>query len=199
MNEANQTPAADTIVFNIPGVGVKTIMAPTSLPAMTTPVTIDGYTQPGSSPNTSAVGSNAILLIEVSGPGGFFNNTDGFNLSGGGSTVRGLVINLFRNGIFIATGNNTITGNHIGTNDAGTVAARNSTGVTIISGNNIIGGTTPEARNVISGNSLGISLSGGANTLQGNYIGINAAGTAPERSLSRWLRKPAPPVPLPRC
>jgi hypothetical protein len=54
-------PGADTINFNIPGAGVHTIVLTTWLPNTTDPVTVDGYTQPGSSPNTLplAQGTNA--------------------------------------------------------------------------------------------------------------------------------------------
>src|SRR6266446_2296633 len=48
--------------------------------------------------------------------------------------------------------------------------------------NNLIGGTTAAARNVISGNVLTGILAGGTTTnvtVQGNYIGTNALGTAP--------------------
>src|SRR5665647_283260 len=65
---ANNTPGADTINFNIAGSGVKTIYLLTSkLPPITEAVTIDGYTQPGTSPNTLAVGDNAVLRIQLSG------------------------------------------------------------------------------------------------------------------------------------
>ena len=57
----------DTIKFNIPGAGVKTIAPTSTLPAITDPLTIDGYTQPGSSVNTLAVGDNAILRIQLTG------------------------------------------------------------------------------------------------------------------------------------
>ena len=50
--DSNATPGADTINFNIPGAGVHTIVLTTWLPNTTDPVTVDGYTQPGSSPNT---------------------------------------------------------------------------------------------------------------------------------------------------
>ena len=49
---------------------------------------------------------------------------------------------------------------------------------------NLIGGTTPAARNVISGNIDGFFAATGAttaaqgNVIQGNYVGLNAAGTA---------------------
>ena len=39
----------DTIDFNIPGSGVQTIAPTSALPAITAPVTIDGYSQPGAS------------------------------------------------------------------------------------------------------------------------------------------------------
>src|SRR6185369_14527909 len=56
--------------------------------------------------------------------------------------------------------------------------------ISIFSNNNIIGGSTAAARNVISGNSTGIlfvAFFGGpmGNTIQGNFIGVNAAGTGP--------------------
>ena len=70
--------------------------------------------------------------------------------------MRGLVINRFgRDGIFIAGFNtNIIEGNFIGTDLSGTEDLGNgNNGVGILdSGNNMIGGATPEARNLISGN-----------------------------------------------
>src|SRR5207244_2982572 len=70
--DANANPGHDTITFCIPGAGVHTItpLAP-GLPTITDPVTIDGYTQEGASPNTNgpSQGDNAVLLIEISGAG----------------------------------------------------------------------------------------------------------------------------------
>src|SRR5258708_1773835 len=75
--DANANAGADTIVFGIPGTdpncntttGVCTIAPLTPLPAITDPVTIDGYTQTGATPNINAFGSadNAVLKIELSG------------------------------------------------------------------------------------------------------------------------------------
>src|SRR3989442_2742136 len=56
-----------SIEFNIPGSGVQTIAPLSSLPYITHSVSIDGYTQPGASPNTLANADNAVLLIELSG------------------------------------------------------------------------------------------------------------------------------------
>ena len=58
-------PGLDTIAFDIPGAGVRTIHLTSALPTITDPVVIDGYTQPGSSPNTLPDGDNAVLLIEL--------------------------------------------------------------------------------------------------------------------------------------
>ncbi len=61
----------DTIAFDIPGPGVHTIAPTSPLPVITDPLTIDGYTQPGSAPNTNPFGHglNATLLIELVGTG----------------------------------------------------------------------------------------------------------------------------------
>src|ERR1051326_4461602 len=50
--ESNAFPGTDAIAFNIAGAGVHTISPASALPAITDAVIIDGYTQPGPSPNT---------------------------------------------------------------------------------------------------------------------------------------------------
>src|SRR5436305_7946305 len=72
INNANAQPnisaeQPDVIAFNIPGAGVHRIAPLTDLPAITDPVVIDGYTQPGTSPNTQATADDAVLLIELNG------------------------------------------------------------------------------------------------------------------------------------
>src|SRR3989449_4736700 len=65
---ANGADVVDTIQFAItdPPAGVRTITPASALPFITTPVIVDGYTQPGSISNTLANGDNAVLLIEIS-------------------------------------------------------------------------------------------------------------------------------------
>jgi len=181
--DANANPGLDTIAFAIPGSGVHTITPTTAPPQITDPVTIDGYTQPGSSPNTLAVGDDAVLSIELSGQ---TSGGTGILLSTSGSTVRGLVIHHFGPaiGMDVGTGN-TIAGNFIGTDPTGMVAMGNSSGgcaVVCVNGptNNLIGGPDPADRNLISGNpgtyAVFIGSASSGNVVQSNYIGTDATG-----------------------
>jgi uncharacterized repeat protein (TIGR01451 family) len=162
-----------------------TITPATELPAITTPATVDGYSQPGSSPNTLAVGDNARILITLSGinapssPVPANGLTLGFN-----STVEGLAINNFPGaGIVLNSSDASVVGNFIGTDTTGTIAAPNAGGgVSVTSFGSTIGGSLPASRNVISGNgTAGIAVIEGGfpvTTIQGNYIGTSASGTA---------------------
>src|SRR6185503_13450636 len=121
--DANANAGVQTISFNIGGSGVRTISPASPLPAITDPLVIDGYTQPGASRSTTSVGNNAVLLIELNG-----NNAsgDGLTFNAGGSVVRGLVINRFAgDGISLPTNGNLVEGNYIGVNAAGTAALAN--------------------------------------------------------------------------
>ena len=178
--DANGAMGTDTIAFNIPGAGVHTITPATPLPTITDAVILDGYTQPGASENTLAVGDDAVLLIELDGATAGGN---GLTITAGDSNVRGLVIGAFSTGIALTTnGGNTLTGNFIGTTPSGTAAHANTNGIVISSSDNTIGGSSPAARNLISGNpAAGVSISGAPasnNTLAGNYIGVDATGAA---------------------
>jgi parallel beta-helix repeat protein len=179
--DANANPGADLITFNIGGSGAHSIQPLSALPVITDAVTIDGYSQPGASANSLAVGDNAVLLVELNGS--LAGNADGLDFAAGSCTVRGLVINGFAgSGIICQSGSgDDIEGNFIGTNAAGSAAVANGfAGVSINGGSgDTVGGPTPGARNVISGNTFfGVALSPASNNLvQGNYIGTNAAGT----------------------
>lgn len=169
---ANATVGTDTIAFNIPGAGVKTINLVNQLPDITDPVVIDATTQPG------YAGSP---LVEINGVA--ISSSRGLIIRAGGSTVRGLAIGNFSSGAAIFVGdcdNNVIQANHLGVDAAGTTPRPNSIGLFLTaSSNNLVGGTTAAARNVISGNtSHGIVVGGDDNAVQGNYIGTNASGTA---------------------
>jgi hypothetical protein len=170
-NTVSATPI--TIDFDIPGSGAQTINLLSALPALTDSVIIDATSQPG-------YAGTPLIVLNGSSAGA---NVAGLNITGGGSTIRGLVIDNFSQyGISISTnGGNTIAGNYIGTNAAGTSAAGNGIdGIVISSNNNFIGGTTAADRNIISGNtSDGVFItSGNNNQIVGNYIGTDVTGTA---------------------
>ena len=175
----SDTPPADTIDFDIPGVGPFVISPLSALPILNHPTIIDGYTQPGASGNTLIQGDNAVILIQLDGS--LVGNNDGITFAGGGSTVRGLAITDFNNGIHLAgAGGDTVTGDFVGTDPTGTIAAGNGNGIEIDNaGSNSIGGKTPDTRNVISGNgSDGITVfnDSSGNQIFGNYIGPDATG-----------------------
>ena len=114
-----------------------------------------------------------------------FGNTIGGTVSGAGNLISGNATGVELVG---AADGNFVQGNTIGLDATGTAVLGNSDGVVIhnpyVGGsptNNIIGGTAPGARNIISGNVDGIVISDAGTTgnqVVGNYIGTNAAGTA---------------------
>ncbi|HEX8680960.1 MAG TPA: CSLREA domain-containing protein, partial [Ardenticatenaceae bacterium] len=186
-NDATSGADPDQIHFDIPGSGVQTITPNSSgqgaLPSVTDAVVIDGTTQSGA----SCAPWPATLLVQVSGSSLAANSTM-LTIAASNSTVRGLVLNGTNGTALGVTGSsNRVECNFVGTNAAGTSAIANTlAGVFIQSGasNNIIGtngvGMADEAeRNLISGNNLGVAITGsGSNRVAGNYIGTNATGTS---------------------
>ncbi|MGB0564893.1 MAG: DUF4347 domain-containing protein, partial [Spirulinaceae cyanobacterium] len=64
IENANNNPGLDTITFNIPDEELRFSpgIESQNLPKITDPVIIDGYSQPGASPNTLEVGNDAEIL-----------------------------------------------------------------------------------------------------------------------------------------
>ena len=130
---------------------------------------------------TDAGGSKSIKNhngVQING-GGY--NTVGGTASGSRNVLSGNV----HDGVLIVTSGSTynnVQGNYIGTNAAGTAKLGNGWyGVEISQANNVVGGTTSAARNVISGNlKAGVVLylsTGVNNRVEGNFIGTDYTGT----------------------
>ena len=171
--DANATNGRDTIIFQIPGTGVHTIVLLAALPAITDPVLINGTTQPGYA---------GTPMIEINGAGG--GSSAGLRLLTANSTIKGLALNRFvAQGLLVqGAGSNVIQANFIGTDPSGTIPRGNSLQGIWLNGSsgNLIGGTNAFEGNLIAGNSdVGLYvLSSGSNTIQGNLIGTTATGKA---------------------
>jgi hypothetical protein len=173
----------DRINFGIHGSGLQTIQPVSPLPILVRPVVIDGYTQPGTQQNTSATGDNAHLLIDLNGslaPTG----SNGLTISAfaGFSTIRGLIIGGFTNGILIGGVANRLQGdfvllNHYGVSIVGNASANlvgtdeNNPQIVDIESDGL---SDLGERNLIAGNTFdGVLI----NTASGNYIAGNDIGT----------------------
>ncbi|UCD51685.1 MAG: right-handed parallel beta-helix repeat-containing protein, partial [Phycisphaerales bacterium] len=208
IEQANGISGKDTITFSIPidqaanpqDPDPHFVISPkSSLPTITDPVIINGYSQNGADENTNPLdqGNNAVLKIVLDGSN-TKKGTDGLTIEGGNSEVRGLVIQNFRSagtcgkavngfGIVLGVGDsgfgggNVVEGNFIGTSVDGLTSAPNTSGIGVASPNNKIKG------NVISGNKYnGIQIGGkrygivvpnvSENFVQSNYIGTTKDG-----------------------
>ena len=137
---------------------------------------VSGTASLGSSGGGVIVPSSAGLGIRIGG-----------TAAGEGNLISG---NNFY-GVQIRNVASLVQGNFIGTDVTGASSISDQIGVEIVTvsccepippaTNNTIGGTTPDARNVISGNSAqGVLISGSGtsgNLVQGNFIGTDVTGT----------------------
>jgi hypothetical protein len=197
--DANAGPGDDVITFDIPGPGPHTIVPLTPLPpllsddpeSLQAAVVIDGTSEPDFAGRP---------IVEVSGAAVGASGA-GLTISSPACVVRGLIINGFAVGILftlvergLAANNGVVEGNYIGTDASGTTALGNGAGVMLGIGavadfvvEVTVGGTAPEARNVISGNGLGVFVSNGLHRILGNYIGTDASGAHPLGNTARGI------------
>jgi hypothetical protein len=189
---ANNTTGSDTIEFDIPlsdagyevsGIsGTWTIALTDSLPTLTDGGTIiSGTTQAAHQGDLNPDGPE----IEISGAS--LSGAHCLVIESADNVVHGLVINQCPlAGVLIQTSgadSNTVSGNYLGTDSTGSSGLGNKQGVVINFGpqGNVVGGDTPEERNVISGNDqYGVYVMGESadrNIVSGNYIGTDATGT----------------------
>lgn len=128
---------------------------------------------------TNAAGTDAIPNsadgVKIPSPSNT-NNLIGGTAAGAGNLISGNA----QRGISIESPGNTVQGNLIGTDFTGTKKVPNLFGIEANIPNTLIGGLTPAARNIISGNGgAGVLFGQSGSKLQGNFIGTDITGTQP--------------------
>jgi titin len=135
---------------------------------------------------TKDVDANGIFLGNVTGVGvesGTTGNTIGGTTTGARNVISGNILH-GGDGVELGGSNNLVAGNFIGTDITGTVALGNGYygGILVTSSasDDTIGGTTPNARNIIGGNAgPNVSWNNFQPTnilIEGNYIGTDVTG-----------------------
>lgn len=188
IEQANTDALPDTIAFAIPGAGAHVISPQSALPKIIHPVTIDGYSQAGSSPNSAALSSNAAIMITLDGSAAGI--ASGLRVATDNSTIRGLAIHSFAgaNGIAIEGSGNVVEGSFIGTDASGTAIGlgNGENGIALSDAKSNRVGTDGDGvndlgeRNVIVGNpSSGLRINNGSqsNVVAGNFLGVDATGS----------------------
>ena len=186
VTDANASAGADTIAFNVSGAGcdgfgVCTIALGGTL-FVTGPVTIDGFTQPGSAVNTIQTGPiNAVLTIVLSAANIVGAEAIDVGSGAAGSVIRGLVLNGgFQNTVRVQAANVAIRGCFFGTDVSGMTASINTTDVLAHgfegAASLSVGGLVPADRNLIAGKVWLDDVADGL--IEGNLFGTNATATA---------------------
>ncbi|MEM9134251.1 MAG: hypothetical protein AAGA59_12220 [Actinomycetota bacterium] len=181
VDEANSSAGPDTINFNIAGGGphIITINSTLTIRDRSGGTTIDGYSQPGASVNTSPDAFNATIPIHVNGTSGA---APMLRFTTAANTVSGLSIYGGVHRIWLDGENadgNRFLGNIIGTDPTGDVISGSGHGVYMRLGpdRNVIGTSALEDRNVISGSgNWGFRIDHGEtsqNIIQNNIIGLS--------------------------
>lgn len=180
IQNANAAPDPSEIRFKITtgASSIKTITPNSPLPTITEPLTIDGYSQPGSSVNTTTPGTNAVIKIELDGR---FITAAGLTASAP-VTIKGLAIYYFGRGIQLSAGadGSRILGNFIGTDATGTQDRGNdSSGILVNAADVRIGSIVRADKNLISGNTtsgINLGIAAAKATIQNNLIGTSKNG-----------------------
>lgn len=148
----------------------------------------------------NAAGNAALSVFQ-----GVFVGTSNNVIGGTTAAARNVIVANGQGGIIIqgggpvVTSGNTVQGNYVGTDASGNISfGLGDQGIVIFnsSNNNLIGGTTPGAGNVIGGTRFGLRIDGfsagsgppSGNIVQGNFIGVGADGSTPVPNLVQGVR-----------
>lgn len=182
--DANVTAIEETIAFNLSGSCPRSISLATPLPTISSTVTIDGFTQPGSSPNalpdSAADGDDSVHCVVLAS-----NGARALNLTPGPDqeiTVRGLAFYRATEAQIRVSGSGraTIIGNAFNTGTSIFEPSVPQYAITVDGATGTrIGGNDPADRNIIGRASVaGVRLGPGTfrNVLR-NFIGLSKSGT----------------------
>jgi hypothetical protein len=192
--DANSSINPATISFNIAGACPRVIGLSSALPHVTSPIIIDGYTQPGAAVNTDPDASDATLCVLVKPASGTLANAIQVPAAGSASAslvLRGVGFGGFGQPVMLLGGSNhVIAGNQFG-GSVGSVALPGASLQAIAIGVNaggslVVGGQNIADRNVIGGGGFyGINVQTTvASTpdkcrIVNNLIGVAANGVTP--------------------
>jgi CSLREA domain-containing protein len=190
ITESNWQVGDNRIEFNLPGSAPVLIQLSSSTMSLVQDrsggLVIDGYSQPGSSVNSAAVGSNAVPGVMIRGTGEAPRGS-ALRITSANNTVRGILFsNLYRavivDGADAAA--NRIVGNLFGYTAAGAPETYSSyAGVLLNAGahHNIVGTPALADRNVATGGSKALYLYGPGtddNVIQNNLLCMTPSGMA---------------------
>jgi len=191
INSANNNAGLDTIAFSLPAsgagydaaTGTWTLTMNGALPAITSPVILDGTSQPGAAPVRiflDADGASSALQLLAGSDGSSLVEIGFGGASGAGVLVSG-------------SGGHEFDGCWFGVAPGGSTARPNGQdGLRVASGSGVSVGVLGSAPNVLSGNGRhGLFLDGsgvGASTVFGALLGTDADGTGPLPNAMDGLR-----------
>ncbi|MEZ5137372.1 MAG: right-handed parallel beta-helix repeat-containing protein [Acidimicrobiales bacterium] len=178
---ANGAGGAVEVRFDLPAGADGAVIRPQrALPVARRTIVIDGTTQPGSRPNRAPAPRpfDGVLRVRLDGSDAGAD-ASGLVVAGPSSVVRGLVVSGFDDaGIVVEGDGSSVEGCYIGTDaDGARDAGNRGAGVTGRGARLALGGSTPDRRNVISGNDDAGAYPASGWVVQGNYIGVAADGS----------------------
>jgi hypothetical protein len=143
------------------------IQTSSSLPWITQTTTVDGTSQNG--------GTTPAVTVRGFGTG---SGGNGIAVNAPSCVVRGLVLQNHTWAIrFFNAPSGLIERNYVGTDETGTAARPNDSGISVAGSPGTLVGGDPEAGNVVGGNVTGVQFSESGVAVYGNRIGVGANGT----------------------
>ncbi len=190
--DANASPNLNRIRFSIGSTcGPRVITLNSLLPTIAHPLVIEGYSQPGASPNTAILGNNAVICVIING-NNQITGSYGLNVATDASVNATVSIEGVAFGghsiaavQFAGGRDHRLTGVQVGGTVGGVDLLPSATGVRVggLTEGVRIGGPAPGDRNVVvHGTGIGINVTGSGNNqpvdaiIENNFVGTQNGG-----------------------